>query len=137
MHYPRSKKGFTLVEIIVAILVMSLVFGMTTMLAVSISGYNKDKTHITTCHEEVARVQLFIKNWAKSLDDAFNTSYSVSQNGQQLSVRSGLYWFKDANNSFDLWFTESNKTITGDFYVNGNLVTKTESYTKINSIHFI
>lgn len=136
MHYPRSKKGFTLVEIIVAILVMSLVFGMTTMLAVSISGYNKDKTHITTCHEEVARVQLFIKNWAKSLDDAFNTSYSVSQNGQQLSVRSGLYWFKDANNSFDLWFTESNKTITGDFYVNGNLVTKTESYTKINSIHF-
>ena len=52
MHYPRSKKGFTLVEIIVAILVMSLVFGMTTMLAVSISGYNKDKTHITTCHEE-------------------------------------------------------------------------------------
>ncbi len=136
MHYPRSKKGFTLVEIIVAILVMSLVFGMTTMLAVSISGYNKDKTHITTCHEEVARVQLFIKNWAKSLDDAFNTSYTVSQNGQQLSVQSGLYWFKDANNSFDLWFTEDDQTITGDFYINGELVTKTESYTKISSIHF-
>ena len=134
MHYPRSKKGFTLVEIVVAIVIMSLVFGMTTMLAVSISGYNKDKTHITTCHEEVARAQLFIKNWAKSLDDAFNTSYTVSQNGQQLSVRSGLYWFTDANNSFDLWFKD--KTITGDFYVNGKLVTKTETYTKISNIQF-
>lgn len=134
MHYPRSKKGFTLVEIVIAIVIMSLVFGMTTMLAVSISGYNREKTHITTCHEEVARVQTFIKNWAKSLDDAFNTRYTVSQNGQQLSVKSGLYWFKDANNSFDLRF--DNRTITGDFYVNGNLVTKTETYTKISKIHF-
>lgn len=136
MHYPRSKKGFTLVEIVVAILVMALVFGMTTMLAVSISGYNKDKTHITTCHEEVAKVQTFIKQWNKSLDDAFNTNFIVSANSKQLSVKSGPYWFKNPNESFDLWYDEATKTIKGDFYVFGKLETRMETYTKISSIKF-
>ena len=136
MHYPRSKKGFTLVEIVVAIVVISLVFGMTTMMAVSISGYNKEKTHLTQCHEELVRVQSFINNWTKSLDDAFNTNYTVSANNKQLSVKSGLYWFKDANHSFDLWYNENTKTITGDFYINGKLVTYTETYSKVVSIQF-
>jgi len=83
----------------------------------------------------VAKIQSFVKNWAKSLDDAFNTSYYVTNNGQKLLAKSSFYWLTNpTGHEFSLKF--DNKTLTGDFYVNGAKQTRTETYSKIKSVQF-
>ena len=135
MDRKHNKKGFTLIEMVIAMVVIVIVFGMVTMMSVSISGYSQEKTLITECHDENARAQQFIGNWVRSLDDAFNTNFDV-MSSKQIRVKSGLYWFEDPNNHFDLYFRSESKTLVGEFYTNGKLVERQQTFKWLNNVTF-
>ncbi len=133
------RRGFTLVELVVAITVTTIVFGMVTTFCVGISNFSRDRSVAIEIQEELARAKQFMSNWVKTLDDSFNSNFTVTADNREVRIKSGNYRWQegyDANNHLALHFDETSGVMTADYFVNGEADTRTQTFNRINTVRF-
>lgn len=133
------RRGFTLVEMIIAITVAVIVFGMVTTFCVGISNFSREKTIATEIQEELARAERFMHNWVKTLDDAFNSNFAVTDDNREVRIKSSRYRWNEgyyADNHLALYFDEESGVMTADYLVSGEKDTRTEIFDRIKTVRF-
>ena len=135
----NHRRGFTLVELVIAITVTTIVFGMVTTFCVGISNFSRERSTAVEMQEELVRAKQFMSNWVKTLDDAFNSNFTVTADSREVRLKSGNYrWNEghDADNYFALRFNETSGVMTADYFVDGAADTRAQTFHRIKTVRF-
>ncbi len=136
----NRRRGFTLVEMVIAITVTVIVFGMVTTMCVGISNFSRDKAIATEIQEELSSAERFMNNWIKTLDDAFNSNFTVTDDNREVRIKSSQYRWDEgyyADNYFALRYDEESGVMTADYFANGKVDVRTETFDRIDKVRFV